>query len=256
MLGLDLEEGRKDAGVGDSPGSRAGAGTARSQAPSPGPWRNTLPQVPHLGRNYSFRGEGSIQEGVGGGKWQAAGGLAWLRPGAVVVRGQKGSLESGKDEPSNFTGKQGSETVAVHLFTRLGGRKPRQDTWHGCAPLHVLLVPQSLKQAHARGTWRGPASPRAPPPLVLVPHPPLGGTAPCSDHPSHTQRLLEPLPIGNSVENPGRSRKDFRTPEEKSQTQAPLLTLEKPPGRHQCLPLPGWQFQGAWLFGLSGELPR
>ena len=67
MLGLDLEEGRKDAGVGDSPGSRAGAGTARSQAPSPGPWRNTLPQVPHLGRNYSFRGEGSIQEGVGRG---------------------------------------------------------------------------------------------------------------------------------------------------------------------------------------------
>lgn len=53
--------------MGDSPGSRAGVGTARSQAPSPGPWRNTLPQVPYLGKNYSFNGEVSIQESVEGG---------------------------------------------------------------------------------------------------------------------------------------------------------------------------------------------
>lgn len=108
-------------------------------------------------------------------------------------------------------GKQGSETVAIHLFTRLGGRKPRQDTWHGCTPLHVLLVPQSPKQAHARGTRRGPTFPRSPPPAVLVPHPPLEGTAPCSDHPSHTRRLLEPLPIRKKQEGlPGPQKRSHK----------------------------------------------
>lgn len=78
-------------------GRQQGDGNDKVTPPPPAPSRDTLPQLPHSGRNNSFKGGVSIQGGQRGSGQQL---VVWLGKDLQGgVGGQKGRLDSGRGRP-------------------------------------------------------------------------------------------------------------------------------------------------------------
>lgn len=151
---------------------------------------------------------------------RGVGGL-WPGQGLVGVgRGQRGSLELGREEASHLMGQQGSWQRPRACSP---GRELEADTVHDQQGLPALGPAMGHMPAGLGGALPFPRAPR--PGLS----PPVEGTAQCSERASHIQRLLENSCSGTSVETPGRSRKDFQVTGGEVKPRQPFLPYRPPP---------------------------
>ena len=106
----------------------------RSQAPSPGPWGS-------VGTAASREGCPSRRAR---GEWLVTNGQAWGNGGKA--KGQCGSKRRAFQLHKKAGLGEESHTPVHQAGSREG---PRQDTWSGRVPLHMLWVSRSLRQAQA-----------------------------------------------------------------------------------------------------------